>query len=572
MSRDRVWLSCGVSVAIVLAFVWAATSVENGSTTLPPPGSLESSPTAPVAPPSDSLDSPSSSARTPVELRVTVHAICADRGVPVPGALVQLVRRGRRFLATEDVMNVGLTDGNGAFSCPLHDIAARIGPGGLVPVDRLDFDMRVAAAGFAPENVPVPQGPASLVVRLKARTPMEVRFEDRQGRPVADVRVLVSASPFEPAAAAFRNRVPAAGGNSCLRAIVGGQSDASGSVRLEGLPDTEVHVYCEHVDHVAIDPIWSGGGLVGRTSSRHVVTMARLSIAAAILPSRRFLRCSFVSTPVTVAPREDVPRETVERVALQRRSISRRLETTGWHCVSVARVNGSLASESAASLHVTRCDGSEVVVSVPYRGVDELLRDGALRIDMPDLSGERIAYVDVNAVSSGGATLTALPYQLLRTADAKDSGEPVFATLRARTLEVAERTGRGPYPVLAGDYVAKLGANVGSSVEPVPVRCRVGQTTSVTLVVRDHVLPFRLRLIGDDASYVGWVTYGVRDSHDARIAGYAGSVDGTEPQVWLPRGNYSLDLRLVDARRRVPFAIDGGDEQGTVEVRLDPVR
>lgn len=296
--------------------------------------------------------------------------------------------------------------------------------------------------------------------------------------------------------------------------------------------------------------------------------MARMSIAAAILPARRFLRCAF-----DASPRADVPREALERVAIRRRSIARRIEPPDWCCMSLARIDADAAKESTARLRVTAIDGSESVVDVPYRSVDELLRDGPLRVDLPPLPPDAVAYVEIDASAPDGTPLVALPYQLRRKEDSSERGGGVRAQMRAGMVEAIGRTGQGPYPIPAGDYVAELAASVGAAADALSVQCRVGRTTKVTLAVLERVVPFRLRLVGSEAPYVGLLRFSVRDQRDARVAGYAGGTEGAEPQVWLPRGDYSLDVRVAGhARRLVPISIQQKGEHGMVEAQLDPAQ
>lgn len=258
MARRRVSIARGAAVALSLALAWAIASFQWEQTAVPSLAPHEERTAASTTP--DQIGSHPLTNRVQIESRITLQVSCANSRSPVSGASVQIVPVAARFLAADDVMDLGITDAHGVFSCPLQEIDARIGSDVWSPADRHDLGLRVVADGFAPESLPIPQESMSLVVRIAPRAPMCVRFVDRAGGLVAHVRVLVSESPFEPMAPALRDREPAAGGSNAPRAIVGGRSDAEGRIRLDGLPEASVHVYCEHSDHVALDATWSGGG------------------------------------------------------------------------------------------------------------------------------------------------------------------------------------------------------------------------------------------------------------------------------------------------------------------------
>lgn len=486
--------------------------------------------------------------------RIRLLVESEETGQPIASASVRLAGRRSRLVPDGDGQLLGITGPDGAVACIVP--ADEPGAGGQIL-------LRVEAGGFASEVVLVHAAADATTVRLLTTRALPIRFVDRDGVGVPGVYALASAAPFDVTAAVFRSRVQGRAHGRDPRAIFAAVSDAAGMVRLEHPAGTRLHVYCEHPGYVALDQDWSLGGVVEVPASGCVVAMVRLSVAAALVPRDRMIRCRWEERD------DDLPRELRDVVGVRKRALAKLLQGPDRVAALLVRLDAAAPRAAAATLQVTKLDGSESRAAVPFRPVAEVMRDGALAVDLDEAPPERIARVAVEMRTAAGERLVGVPYRVFRVSPTPEDSGGSRAALAMRMDSLQGLSGDGPRPIVPGHYRASVAGQVGAQAQSSTVACEAGRTTTLEVVL-DPLAPCRVSVRGPEAEYVGGLVYSVHDALGRSIASYVGSVD-VDAQVWLPSGSYTVEVQLFAlGRHSVPLVVRASDGQRTVEVFVEP--
>jgi hypothetical protein len=474
-------------------------------------------------------------------------------GKPISSASVRLASRRSRLVPDGDGQLLGITGPDGSVACVVPAVEPVTGGQSL---------LRVEARGFASEEVLVHAAADSVTVRLLTTLALPIRFVDRDGIGVPGVYAVASAVPFDATAAVFRARAQGRAHGRNPRAIFAAVSDAAGMVRLEHPDGTRLHVYCEHPGYVAIDQEWNLGGVVDLPASGCAVAMVRLSVAAALVPRDRMIRCQWAERA------GDLPRELRDVVGVRKRALAKLLQEPERVAALLVRLDAAAPRAAAAALHVTKLDGSESRAEVPFRPVAEVMRDGALAVDLEEAPPERIARVALEMRTAAGERLVGVPYRVFRASPTPEDSGGSRAALAMRMDSLQGLSGDGPRPVVPGYYRASVAGQVGVQAQSAAVACDAGRTTTLEVVV-DSLAPCRVSVRGPEADDVGSLVYSVHDALGRRIANYVGSVEA-DAQVWLPSGSYTVDVQLFAlGRHSLPLVVQASGGQRTVEVFVE---
>jgi hypothetical protein len=235
----------------------------------------------------------------------------------------------------------------------------------------------------------------------------------------------------------------------------------------------------------------------------------------------------------------------------------------------LVRLDAAAPRAAAATLQVTKLDGSESRAAVPFRPVAEVMRDGALAVDLDEALPERIARVAVEMRTAAGERLVGVPYRVFRVSPTPEHSGGSRAALAMRMDSLQGLSGDGPRPIVPGHCRASVAGQVGAQAQSSTVACEAGRTTTLEVVL-DPLAPCRVSVRGPEAEYVGGLVYSVHDALGRSIASYVGSVD-VDAQVWLPSGSYTVEVQLFAlGRHSVPLVVHASDGRRTVEVFVEP--